>query len=142
MVTPAAIASAEAFGVPTIQSIVSVLTNAIASAEGVGNPTIAAKVTAQPTAIGSAEALGFPTLTWPLNLVAVAIPSAEAFGQPTALVILVGGGRGATVAVAAWVTDGSSAQFVGSSSGSMASDGSGSALIQPRTGDATIDAPT
>jgi hypothetical protein len=71
------IASADAFGQPTLSLIVNAA--GIASAEAIGQPTVIAVVSAQ--GIASAEAFGSPGVVAVVGL--VGIQSAEAFGFPT-----------------------------------------------------------
>jgi len=79
---PSAIASAEAFGSPTVILAGNyIYPSAIASQEAFGSPTVLpGAVILQPSAIQSAEAFGSPQLN--LKLFAQSIPTAEAFGAP------------------------------------------------------------
>ena len=73
----AGIASAEAIGSPTLGAQIS--TTGIATAEALGSPALAAEVA--PAGIASTEAIGAPTLAAVLAL--AGISTAEAFGLPT-----------------------------------------------------------
>lgn len=76
-VTATGIASAEAFGTPSVKLNVS--PTSIASAEAFGTPSVKLNVTT--TGIPSAEAFGTPSLK--LNVTTTGIASSEAFGTPT-----------------------------------------------------------
>lgn len=111
------IASAEAFGTPTItvgispsgitsgeavgtQAVQAHLTNisGIASVEAVGTPTVGGSIT--PAGIASSEAFGTPTIT--VGIASGAIASAEAVGSPTIqAAVAVAGGIASTEAFGA-----------------------------------------
>lgn len=85
-VSPTAIASAEAFGSPTVTpGPVTVSPTGIASAEAFGTPTVSQDAqTIEPSGIASAEAFGSPTVTpGPVTVSPAGIASGEAFGTPT-----------------------------------------------------------
>lgn len=73
---PTGIASAEAFGSPSIKE--TVYPTGIASAQAFGSPSV--RVTAAPAGIASAEAFGSPSVRQ--TVAAAAIASAESFGAP------------------------------------------------------------
>lgn len=80
------IASAEAFGTPTLQpGAVTLAVAGIASQEAIGAPQLApGPVTLTPASIASEEALGTPQVTADtVILEPLGIPSAEAFGTPS-----------------------------------------------------------
>jgi hypothetical protein len=80
-----AIDSAEAFGTPTV-TINRHEPSAITSEEAFGNPTVtvgSGTQTVEPTAIASLEAFGSPSVATTQSLAPLAINSAEAFGSPT-----------------------------------------------------------
>ena len=78
-ITPSSIASAEAFGTPTIFNLLQfLLPDAIASAEAFGTPKLQLYIL--PTGIASLEAFGVPKFQ--LYLLPSSIVSAEAFGKP------------------------------------------------------------
>lgn len=83
-VGPTGIASGETFGAPTIAAgPVSFSVVGIASAEAFGTPSVTGSQFVNPTGIPSAEAFGTPTLVpGNLNLGVTGIPSVEAFGTP------------------------------------------------------------
>lgn len=85
-IEPSGIASAEAFGAPSIESgAVAVSPTGIGSAEAFGSPSIApGAVSVAPAGIASTEAFGSPAIA--PGAVAIApsgIPSGESFGSPT-----------------------------------------------------------
>ena len=80
-VAPASIVTAEAVGAPSLS--VSIAPTGIASAEALGSPSIGADVA--PSGIASAEAFGVPSLGVRIEL--QGIGSAEAFGVPTVVAI-------------------------------------------------------
>jgi hypothetical protein len=86
-----AIASAEAFGTPTVTpGAVTVHPSGIASAEAFGTPTIIHAALLAPSGIASAEAFGTPTVTLGAVILGPSgIASAEAFGTPTVTVGIV-----------------------------------------------------
>jgi len=73
-ISPGGIASAEAFGMPTM--LLYLTPSGIASLEAFGSPEVLEIII--PTGIASAEAFGAPVVAGPI--IAVGIPSAEAFG--------------------------------------------------------------
>lgn len=83
-VVPISIASAEAFGNPTITvGAVTVQPISIASAEAFGNPSIVPTYTIEADSIASAEAFGSPAvLPGTATIEPISIGSAEAFGNP------------------------------------------------------------
>lgn len=76
-ITATGIASAEAFGTPSVQ--LNIDTAGIASAEAFGTPSVQLNI--DTTGIASAEVFGTPSIQ--LNIDTTGIPSAEAFGNPT-----------------------------------------------------------
>lgn len=84
---PTGIASAEAFGTPTIQAgEVTISPTGIGSGETFGTPTIqAGAVSVSPTGIVSAEAFGTPTISASSDISPTGIGSGEAFGTPSLL---------------------------------------------------------
>ena len=85
-IEPTGIASAEAFGTPTLQATNEISPGGIASAEAFGTPTIqAGEVTISPTGIASAEAFGTPTISASSDVSPIGIASGEAFGTPALL---------------------------------------------------------
>lgn len=87
-VTPTGIASAQAVGTPTVvPGPVTVSPSGIASGEAFGTPVVGTPGPSQdvaPSGIASAEAFGVPTITTGAVTVSpTGIPSAEAFGVPT-----------------------------------------------------------
>lgn len=91
LLTPSSIASAEAFGTPTIA--VHTHPSSIASAEVLGSLVVAGPVTA--TGIATVEAFGTSQLN--LQLTAVAISSTEAFGASRLNLAIAGAGNIASV---------------------------------------------
>ena len=81
-VSPSGIASAEAFGSPTITpGNVDVAPGGVASAEAFGTPTLGGEVTVSPSGIATAEAHGDHTVVpGEVSVVPGGIASAEAFG--------------------------------------------------------------
>lgn len=84
-ITTTGIASAEAFGSPTLTpGAVTVTATGIASAEAFGTASLSATATVSPTGIASAEAFGSATLTaGSVTVTATGIASQEAFGTAT-----------------------------------------------------------
>jgi len=82
---PSSIASAEAFGSPTVApGPVSVSPSSVASGEAFGTPTVAnVPLRLFPTSITSSEAFGTPDLKYNQIVSPSSIASAEAFGTPT-----------------------------------------------------------
>lgn len=86
-ILPTSIASAEAFGSPTVSAGgVSIAPVGIASAEAFGSPTLAlvANQTVLPVGIASGGAFGIPIVGGPVIFVS-GVASAGAFGSPTVL---------------------------------------------------------
>jgi hypothetical protein len=89
-VTPAGIASAEAFGsVTVVPGAVAITPSGIASAEVFGAATVTAIATVQPSGIASAEAFGSATVVPGIVTITllVGILSQEAFGSPTVIIL-------------------------------------------------------
>jgi hypothetical protein len=84
-ITTTGIASAEAFGSPTLTpGAVTATATGIASAEAFGTASLSATATVSPAGIASAEAFGSPTLTpGAVTVTATGIASEEAFGTAT-----------------------------------------------------------
>lgn len=85
-ITPASIASAEAFGSPTFAfGGVTISPASIASAEAFGTPTIVVgNVTISPASIASEETFGVPTIVvGDVTITPASITSEETFGVPT-----------------------------------------------------------
>ena len=83
-VSPTGIASAEAFGTASLTATATVTASGIASAESFGTPAVqAGAATVSATGIASAEAFGTPALSaGAVTVTANGIASAEAFGTP------------------------------------------------------------
>jgi hypothetical protein len=81
-ITPSGIASAQAFGAPTVTAIGTISPSAIPSSEAFGTPTVSSLVALAPAGIASAEAFGTPTIASFVVLAPAGIVSAEAFGTP------------------------------------------------------------
>ncbi|HUU63138.1 MAG TPA: hypothetical protein VMX96_04365 [Dehalococcoidia bacterium] len=84
-IAPTSIASAEAFGTPTVApGPVTVSPPSIASGEAFGTPTVAlVPLHVFPSSIPSAESFGKPNLKYDQVIAPPSIASAEAFGVPT-----------------------------------------------------------
>jgi hypothetical protein len=90
-VTPTGVASAEAFGAPVVDSpapATNLAPVSIASAEAVGSPTIGlGAVTVVPVGIPTGEGVGAPTITPSVAVSPSGIASQEGFGAPSVVVI-------------------------------------------------------
>jgi hypothetical protein len=75
------IATAEAFGSPTLNTITRLQANAIPSAEAFGSPSLTLNITGAGN-IGTAEAVGSPAVSSVARVQTDPINSAEAFGSP------------------------------------------------------------
>ena len=82
--SPTGIASAEAWGTPTAAFVTAAAPSGIPTAEAWGTPSVALTLTAAPTGIASAQAFGVPTISATLTVSPTGIPGAEAWGVPGA----------------------------------------------------------
>jgi hypothetical protein len=83
VVSPDGIATAEAFGSPSVSAILTTSPSAITSSEAVGAPSISTTLTVSPSGVATAGAFGVPSVTATLTASPLGIATAEALGAPS-----------------------------------------------------------